>query len=238
MGKRLAILAATGNNHKMREFRQIFSQVLTRHADWEIDVYAERELAEKCGVSYEAPEETGIHFSENAMIKAQGIHTFLQKHPKGFPEGYDRFVIIADDSGICVDALHGAPGVHSARYAQKPGETGNSADEDNLNKLLREMEGVPDAQRGAAFVCSIAAIVLPAQAEEKPWVLTAEGRIEGRLTDSPRGSGGFGYDPIFYVERFGKTTAEMTPEEKNGVSHRGKALRDAAEQVYGILASM
>ncbi len=237
MGKRMAILAATGNAHKMREFRQIFTEVLTRHADWEIDIFAEKELAMKAGAAYESPEETGTKFRENALIKARGIEAFLQAHPEGLPKGYDQMVIIADDSGICVDALNGMPGVYSARYAQKPGETGNSDDGENLQKLLKEMETIPDGQRGGAFVCSICAILIPGNGGMGA-PLFAEGKIEGTITRSPFGEGGFGYDPIFFVERFGKTTAELTAEEKNAISHRGQALREAAEQVYGILATM
>ena len=97
------------------------------------------------------------------------------------------------------------------------------------------MEQVPDGQRQAAFVCSIVGIVLGAETRR---TLYAEGRIEGTLTRAPKGERGFGYDPIFYVEQFGKTTAELTAEEKNAISHRGQALRDLAEQVYGILTSM
>ena len=233
----MAILAATGNQHKMREFRQIFTEVLTRHAEWEIDIFAEKELAMKAGAVYESPEETGTKFCENALIKAKGIEAFLKAHPEGLPDGYDQMVIIADDSGICVDALGGMPGVYSARYAQKPGANGNSDDGDNLRKLLKEMESVPDGQRGAAFVCSICAILLP-QNGECGTTFFAEGKIEGVITRSPFGEGGFGYDPIFYVERFAKTTAELTAEEKNAISHRGQALREAAEQVYGILATL
>ncbi len=235
MGKKMAILAATGNSHKMREFQEIFKEILTRHEDWEIDVFPEKELAGKVGVSYEAPEETGVIFRENAEIKAVGIADFLERHPEGYPEGYDKMVILADDSGICVEALGGKPGVHSARYAQKPGVPGNSADTDNLQKLLQDMEQVPDGQRQAAFVCSIVGIVLSGDTRQ---TLYAEGRIEGALTRSPKGERGFGYDPIFFVERFGKTTAELTAEEKNAISHRGQALRNLAEQVYGILTSL
>lgn len=233
----MAILAATGNRHKMQEFQEIFQEILTRHGDWNIDVFAEKALAQSVQCIYEAPEETGTTFSENARIKAEGIWSFLQHHPDALPKEYDCTVIIADDSGICVEALQGAPGVHSARYAQKPGEIGNSDDGDNLRKLLRDMKDVPDEQRNAAFVCSIAGIVLPVEGRGCQ-SLTAEGRIEGRLTHSPRGVAGFGYDPIFFVERFGKTTAELTASEKNAISHRGQALRDIAEQIYGILATM
>lgn len=237
MGKRMAILAATGNAHKMREFRQIFTEVLTKHADWEIDIFAEKELALKAGQTYESPEETGTKFCENALIKARGIEAFLHKFPAGLPKGYDQMLIIADDSGICVDALNGMPGVYSARYAQKPGEHGNSDDEENLRKLLREMESVPEGKRSAAFVCSICAILFSTD-DSAGTPLFAEGKIEGTITRSPFGEGGFGYDPIFYVERFGKTTAELTAEEKNAISHRGQALREAAERVYGILATL
>lgn len=233
MKKKMIIIAATGNAHKMREFREIFQEVLTRHADWEIDVIAEKALAARVGASYEAPEETGTRFCENSAIKARGIREFIRQHPQSCPSGYDACVIIADDSGICVDALGGAPGVRSARYAAAEGQPGNSDDAENLRKLLRDTQNVPDAQRTAAFVCSITAILLP---EDR--TLQTEGRVAGVLTREPRGVGGFGYDPIFYVPAYGKTTAEMRAEEKNAISHRGMALREAAERVYGILTEM
>jgi XTP/dITP diphosphohydrolase len=120
---------------------------------------------------------------------------------------------LADDSGLVVEALAGRPGIHSARYA---GET--ATDEDNRQKLLKDLEGVPEPKRGAAFVCVL--VLATPEGEE----LVAEGRIEGRITVSPMGEGGFGYDPLFFVPELGKTTAEITLEEKNRISHRGQAL--------------
>jgi XTP/dITP diphosphohydrolase len=135
-------------------------------------------------------------------------------------EHYSRFapgeIVLADDSGLAVDALNGAPGVHSARYAAGPTEP-NSSDEDNNAKLLREMRGC--GERGASFVCVIAA------ARDGHTLATFRGEARGVLLQAPRGSGGFGYDPLFFFPAIGKTFAELRPEEKAQVSHRGQAFR-------------
>jgi XTP/dITP diphosphohydrolase len=121
---------------------------------------------------------------------------------------------LADDSGIIVDVLEGRPGVRSARYA---GE--NATDEAHRRKLLKEMEGVPEEKRGAAFIC----VLVLAHPDGRE--IVAEGRMEGRIAREPQGSGGFGYDPLFLIPSLGRTTAELGLQEKNGLSHRGKALR-------------
>ena len=135
-------------------------------------------------------------------------------------EYYSRFapgeVVLADDYGLAVDALDGAPGVHSARYAAGPTEP-NSSDEANNARLLREMRGRSD--RDASFVCVIAA------ARDGRTLATFRGQARGVLLDAPRGSGGFGYDPLFFFPTLGKTFAELSPEEKARVSHRGQAFR-------------
>lgn len=122
-------------------------------------------------------------------------------------------ITLADDSGLVVEALGGRPGVHSARYA---GE--GATDEDNRQKLLREMKDIPEGKRAAAFVCAMV-LVLPGG---KEW--TVEGRCEGRITLAPKGTNGFGYDPLFFYPPLNRTTAELSLEEKNRISHRGKAL--------------
>ena len=148
--------------------------------------------------------ETGATFEANALLKARAIarHT-------GLPA-------VADDSGLCVDALNGMPGVLSARWAG-----GHGDDRANLDLVLAQVADVPDARLGAQFVCA-AALVVPG-AGSREWVVT--GRVEGRLVRVPRGSGGFGYDPIFRPDGFDQTTAEMTAEGKDAISHRGRAFR-------------
>ena len=148
--------------------------------------------------------ETGATFEENALLKARAIADYT-----GLPA-------VADDSGLCVDALNGMPGVLSARWAGRHGD-----DKANLELVLAQVADVPDTRLGAQFVCA-AALVVPAPAARE-WVVT--GRVEGRLIRAPRGSGGFGYDPIFLPDGFGQTTAEMTAEAKDAISHRGRAFR-------------
>ena len=147
-------------------------------------------------------EETGATFRENALLKAKAAAEFAH-----LPS-------LADDSGLEVDALAGYPGVYSARFAGEP-----ASDEKNNGKLRELLRGIPMEQRTARFVCTIAFVTPDGQVE------TAEGRCEGVILEEPRGTGGFGYDPLFYVPELGKTMAELTREEKNKVSHRGKALR-------------
>ena len=146
--------------------------------------------------------ETGATFEENALLKARAIASYT-----GLPA-------VADDSGLCVDALSGMPGVLSARWAGRHGD-----DRANLELVLAQVADVPDTRLGARFVCAAALVVLPA----REWVVT--GQVEGRLIRSQRGSGGFGYDPIFLPDGFGQTTAEMTAEAKDAISHRGRAFR-------------
>jgi XTP/dITP diphosphohydrolase len=146
-------------------------------------------------------EEDGATFRENAWKKARALAAF-----SGLPA-------LADDSGLTVEALGGRPGVRSARYAG-PGAT----DADNNRKLLEELRGVPPERRRAAFVCAMALAVPRGAGAE------AEGRLEGRLLEAPRGTGGFGYDPLFLVEEVGLTLAEMELSAKNRLSHRGRAL--------------
>jgi XTP/dITP diphosphohydrolase len=153
-------------------------------------------------------DETGNSFEENALLKARTV---------ALATG---LVCVADDSGLEVDALGGAPGIYSARYAndweQRPGE---SRDARNIRKLLRELEDIPDSQRTCRFVCAMAAV----QADAKETVV--RGVWEGAIIQEPRGVNGFGYDPVFFDASMGKTAAEMTREEKNARSHRGKALQ-------------
>jgi len=183
----VTIYCATTNPGKFREFGLIFAH------------YAGEALDVATVPKVPAPEETGTTFAANAALKA----CYYSRHVDGF--------VFADDSGLCVDALDGAPGVYSARYA---GENAN--DEDNNALVLRNMAGVEN--RTARFVCAIAV----ARAGEL--VASFEDFVEGRLVDAPRGSHGFGYDPLFHYEPFGATFGETPPERKLLVSHRGKAM--------------
>jgi XTP/dITP diphosphohydrolase len=145
--------------------------------------------------------ETGATFEENALLKARAIADYT-----GLPA-------VADDSGLCVDALNGMPGVLSARWAG-----GHGDDKANLELVLAQVADVPSARLGARFVCAAALVT-----DSGEWVVT--GQVEGRLIRAPRGSGGFGYDPIFLPDGFDQTTAEMTAEAKDAISHRGRAFR-------------
>ena len=160
----------------------------------------------------EPPEETGLTFLENALIKARAACAAT-----GLPA-------LADDSGVVVDALGGAPGVHSARYAGD-----GASDADNVAKLLDALEDVAAPERTAAFVC---AIVYLRHARD-PCPLVCEGVWEGRILDVARGAGGFGYDPVFFVASLGRTAAELSRAEKNAVSHRGQALVKLLDRLAG-----
>ncbi|PWC13877.1 RdgB/HAM1 family non-canonical purine NTP pyrophosphatase [Brenneria corticis] len=185
------VVLATGNPGKVRELAGLL-------ADFGLDIVAQTEL----GV--DAAEETGLTFIENAILKARHAAKIT-----GLPA-------IADDSGLAVDALGGAPGIYSARYAGV-----DASDRQNLDKLLLALQDVPDEQRGASFHC----VLVYLRHAEDPTPLVCHGSWQGVLTREPAGAGGFGYDPIFLLPDLGKTAAELTREEKNVRSHRGQALR-------------
>jgi XTP/dITP diphosphohydrolase len=155
--------------------------------------------------------ETGLTFAENAVLKATATATAT------------RLPAIADDSGLAVDALNGMPGVFSARWAGRHGD-----DAANLELLLRQVADVPDNRRGAAFVCA-AALATPSGE-----TVVEEGRLAGRLAHEPRGTNGFGYDPVFIPDGQFRTTAEMSPAEKDAVSHRGRAFRALAPHLRDV----
>lgn len=157
-------------------------------------------------------EETGTTFSENAYIKAAAIHEIRKDA-----------LILSDDSGLMVDYLDGAPGVYSARFA---GEHGNNAK--NNEKLLELLQGVPREQRGAQFVC---AMVLIAGDD----VIRVEGKARGIIQETYEERGGFGYDPLFFVNEFNNTYAEITQEEKNSISHRGRAMNLIKDELRKLL---
>ena len=171
-------------------------------------------------------EENGTTFEENALIKARTALSASGNRIAAIADDRiaaiadDRIAAIADDSGLSVDALNGAPGVYSARYA---GDHGDDAANNAL--LLKNLAHLPVEQRTARFVCCIA-LVYPDGRE-----ITVRGETEGLIIDDARGDGGFGYDPYFYYQPFGKTFSELTAEEKNAISHRGKAIAKLAERL-------
>jgi XTP/dITP diphosphohydrolase len=193
------IVVASSNRGKLTEIAQIL----------EGTGYA---LIEQSALRVGDAEETGLSFVENALLKAR--HAALKTD----------LPALGDDSGLIVDALNGAPGLHSARYS---GGHGNATH--NIERLLRELDGVPPERRGARFHC---VIVLLRHATD-PAPLIAEGAWRGRILDAPRGSGGFGYDPVFFDPAFGRSAAELDAETKNRVSHRGRALT----QLRALLAA-
>jgi XTP/dITP diphosphohydrolase len=207
------LVLATRNAHKVEELSRILASVGFRDG-----------LA-GLGLFPDAPEvpETGLTFADNALLKARAIAACT-----GLPA-------VADDSGLCVDALHGMPGVFSARWSGRHGD-----DRANLELVLGQLADV--SERGAQFVCA-AALVLPPPASDmsdisrqrREWAVT--GVLVGSLTRKPRGSGGFGYDPIFLPEGSTLTTAELAPEEKDAISHRGHAFRALAPIIAANLCS-
>ena len=189
------IVLASGNPGKVREIGELL-------ADTDIAIVAQSEF------NVPEAEETGLTFVENAILKARNAceHT-------GLPA-------IADDSGLEVDALRGAPGIYSARYAGK-----GASDEANLQKLLADMKDVPEASRTARFQC----VMVYLEHALDPTPLICQGTWEGQIQLEPAGENGFGYDPVFLVPEFGITSAQMAPEQKNRLSHRSKALSELVE---------
>ncbi|EKY3119160.1 XTP/dITP diphosphatase [Cronobacter turicensis] len=185
------VVLATGNAGKVRELASLLQE-------FGLDVVAQTEL----GV--ESAEETGLTFIENAILKARHAAQVTG------------FAAIADDSGLSVDALGGAPGIYSARYAGS-----DASDQENLEKLLVALHDVPDEQRQAQFHC----VLVYMRHADDPTPLVFHGVWSGVITRAPAGQGGFGYDPIFFVPSLDKTAAELTREEKSAVSHRGQALK-------------
>lgn len=187
----MKVVLASKNRHKLEEIRQI-----TRLFDMELVLQSD------LGVDIDV-EETGMTFEENSFLKANAVMLAT-----GLPA-------LADDSGIAVEALNGAPGIYSARYGFDP----TLDDRGRLQLLLKNMENVPEGKRQAKFVCVIT-LVTPAGE-----TIQARGEFPGILLRQPQGENGFGYDPIFYYPTMGKSAAEMTPQEKNRVSHRANALK-------------
>ncbi len=197
MTEEFKLILATSNKDKAREIAEIlkdtpFVVTTMKEEGFDPDIV-----------------EDGSTFEENALIKARTVHELA-----------GNAYVMADDSGLCIDALDGAPGIYSARFC---GE--DSTYPEKFKKIFEMLKDVPEEKRTAKFVCSIA-VVRPDGTE-----FTVRGEICGVLHEKPVGDGGFGYDPIFYVPEFGMTTAQMTKEQKNSISHRGKASRAMAEKL-------
>ncbi|WP_026581857.1 XTP/dITP diphosphatase [Bacillus sp. J33] len=195
------VIIATKNAGKAREFERMFKPL----------GYEVKTLLDYPG--FQDVEETGSTFEENAILKAETVSKELGR------------MVIADDSGLMVDALGGRPGIYSARYA---GEEKN--DQKNMDKILKEMENTPENSRQARFYCALA-IAAPGRE-----TLTVAGTCEGSILRGKRGTHGFGYDPIFFAEEKGKAMAELKPEEKSEISHRAKALKKLEEVLPAFLA--
>lgn len=199
------IVFATGNMGKMREIREILK-------DFDMEVVSMKEAGVECDV-----EENGSTFTENSFLKARAVAAKCKE------AGYED-IVLADDSGLVVDALNGEPGIYSARYLGEdtPYSIKNA-------KIIERLEGVPDEKRTARFVCAIAC-VMPDGRE-----MSRECTYEGRIGYEERGKNGFGYDPIFYLPDRGCYSGEIDPEEKNRISHRGKALRAVRDMLAAEL---
>lgn len=190
------IIFATGNENKMIEIKMIL-------ADLGMEILSQREAGIKADVV-----EDGNTFEENALIKAKTISKIAREMPE-----YKHTIVLADDSGLEIDCLNKEPGIYSARYM---GET-TSYDIKN-NELLRRLKGVPDENRTARFVCAIAAAFPDGTSE------VLRGTMEGIIGHEAKGENGFGYDPIFFLPEHGCTSAQLSPEKKNELSHRGEGL--------------
>ncbi|MBR5659153.1 MAG: RdgB/HAM1 family non-canonical purine NTP pyrophosphatase [Lachnospiraceae bacterium] len=199
------ILFATSNEGKLREIRMILQGL-------DVQVVSLREA----GLSGVPIEEDGSTFEENAQIKVDTLRAYIEEQDI---EELKDAIILADDSGLVVDYINGEPGIYSARYL------GEDTSYDVKNSVIIErLASAKDDARSARFVCAIAAY-LPATDGKQARRVTTFGIMEGRIAQKPAGSGGFGYDPILYLPAYEKTSAELTAEEKNAISHRGKALR-------------
>ncbi len=198
------IVFATGNAHKMTEIRQILKGLNAR-------ILSRKEAGIQADI-----EETGTTFEENALAKARAVAAKLKEQETD--PAYRDAIVLADDSGLEIDHLNKEPGIYSARYMGK--ETPYTVKNQNL---ISRLEGVPDEERTARFVCAAAAVFPDGTTR------VVRGTMEGRIAHAPAGENGFGYDPIFYLPSYGCTSAQLSPEEKNAVSHRGQALREMCQ---------
>jgi XTP/dITP diphosphohydrolase len=196
------IVLATANTHKVIEFQRILGELLP---DLEL-------IASSSFSKVPVIEETGATFAENALLKAKVINNFT------------KLPAIADDSGLVVEALNGAPGIFSARYAGI-----NATDQENVAKLISDIDNIDDSLLEASFECAIALVD-----REQKLELVVQGQMPGRVIKQVRGANGFGYDPMFIPQGFSKTAAELSDEDKDKISHRGIALR----KMSGILKQL
>ena len=201
------LVLATRNRHKVAELSRILTE-----AGADVELLDLTELADRFQIEVPAVPETELTFEGNAIAKARAV------------AGIAALPAVADDSGLCVDVLGGMPGILSARWAGRHGD-----DRANLELVLDQIADLPDDVRAAQFVCA-AALALPDGRVE-----VASGRLDGHLAREPRGSNGFGYDPIFVPEGDTRTTAQMAPEEKDAISHRGKAFRALAPAITRLV---
>lgn len=198
----MQIIFATGNAGKMKEIRMILSDLVIKGKP--VEVLSMKEAGVETDIA-----ENGQSFLENAIIKAKAVAACVKDA-----------IVLADDSGLEIDYLNKEPGIYSARYL---GE--DTSYHVKNSYLINRLEGVPDEKRTARFVCAIACVMPDGK------TLSSEATIEGRIGYEEKGTNGFGYDPIFLVPEYGKSTAELTEMEKNEISHRGKALRMMKEQL-------
>lgn len=205
------LVLATHNQGKLRELRD-----LLRGQAQGLDV--DTQVVDAAAVGGPDVVEDGVSFAENSLLKARAVSAATG------------LVAIADDSGLAVDVLGGAPGIFSARWAGRHGD-----DRANLELLLAQLSDVRDEHRGAAFVCA-AALVAPAGDGGDPYEHVEYGELKGTLLREPRGEGGFGYDPILLPEGFDRSCAELSREEKNAISHRGQAFRALLPEILRALA--
>ncbi|ELC8443532.1 XTP/dITP diphosphatase [Clostridium perfringens] len=199
-------ILASNNAHKVKEIKEILK-------DFDFEILSLKEA----GIDIEV-EEDGKTFEENSFKKADEIRKYLVS------KGENNFIVMADDSGLEVDYLNGAPGIYSARYA---GEHGNDAK--NNEKILNELKGVKEEDRKANFICVIVAVT------DKGEKIVAEGKSYGVILEELSGNEGFGYDPLFFVPEYKKTFAEMNSDEKNAISHRGRALEKLKSNLQEII---
>lgn len=199
-------ILASNNAHKVKEIKEILK-------DFDFEILSLKEA----GIDIDV-EEDGKTFEENSFKKADEIRKYLVS------KGENNFIVMADDSGLEVDYLNGEPGIYSARYA---GEHGNDAK--NNKKILNELKGVKEEDRKANFICVIVAVT------DKGEKIVAEGKSYGVILEELSGNEGFGYDPLFFVPEHKKTFAEMTSDEKNAISHRGRALEKLKSNLQEIL---
>lgn len=197
------VLIATNNKGKAKDFEVLFKP-------FGIEVLTLNDIEQDIDV-----EETGVTFEENAILKAETVSKLLG------------VMVISDDSGLEIDKLNGAPGVYSARYAGSL-----KSDEANIEKVLTELQGVPETERTARFRC-VLAVTGPNQN-----TVTFSGSCEGMILTEKRGTNGFGYDPIFYLPEMDRAMAELSPEEKGQISHRGAALQQLKEHLPQLMDSL